>query len=83
MGEGFFRQTRRFFAGGLTPARPARSGKENRRSMAEKDPLRRRPTVMKTGSYTLSPAGPGGICTAELGQCHAGDLLKLQGKVFR
>ncbi len=44
MGEEFFRQTRRFFAGGLTP------GKENRRSMAEKDPLRRRPTVVNTGS---------------------------------
>ncbi len=44
MGEEFFRQTRRFFAGGLSP------GKENRRSMAEKDPPRRRPTVVNTGS---------------------------------
>jgi len=30
-----FRQTRRFSAGGLSPARPARSGKEKRRSMTE------------------------------------------------
>ena len=44
MGEGFFRQTRRFPAGGLTP------GKGNRRSMAEKDPPRRRPTAVNTGS---------------------------------